>query len=69
MGTKLEDLPPSLRCTGTVKWFHVKKGYGFITLPDPDCHDVFVHWTDIIKNNPSKRQRSVGDGELVTNLI
>jgi CspA family cold shock protein len=30
---------------GTVKWFHRKKGYGFITSEKGD--DVFVHYTTI----------------------
>ncbi|KAL7676869.1 hypothetical protein ACOME3_003115 [Neoechinorhynchus agilis] len=67
---------PSLRkpmmaraVTGRVKWFNVKRGYGFVNRDDTH-EDVFIHQTSIIRNNPNKYLRSVGDNEpLVFDVV
>uniref|UniRef100_H0XNG5 CSD domain-containing protein n=1 Tax=Otolemur garnettii TaxID=30611 RepID=H0XNG5_OTOGA len=48
---------------GTVKWFSVRNGYGFINRNDTK-EDVFVHQT-AIKINPRKYLYSVGDGKTM----
>lgn len=45
--------------TGNVKWFDVKKGFGFIV--GPDGQDVFVHFSTIQGNG----FKTLKDGELV----
>uniref|UniRef100_A0A8D0LCI3 Y-box binding protein 2 n=1 Tax=Sphenodon punctatus TaxID=8508 RepID=A0A8D0LCI3_SPHPU len=55
--------PPTTQVLGTVKWFNVRNGYGFInssaSLP------LWLPQTAIKRNNPRKFLRSVGDGEKV----
>ena len=44
---------------GTVKWFDVKKGYGFIT--DENGQDVFVHYSAI----DAEGYKSLKEGDYV----
>ena len=44
---------------GTVKWFNVKKGYGF--LSDAEGNDVFVHYSALQMDG----FKELKDGELV----
>jgi CspA family cold shock protein len=38
---------PGEQHTGTVRWYHVSRGYGFIR-PDVGGADVFVHFSAVI---------------------
>nr|XP_034364703.1 Y-box-binding protein 3-like [Arvicanthis niloticus] len=61
---ELEKKVLATKVLGTVKWFNVRNGYGFINRNDTK-EDVFIHQTAIKKNNPRKYLRSVGEGEIV----
>ena len=51
-------------CVGTVKWYSVRRGYGFINCHDTN-KDVFVHRTAIANRNSNKKHPSLRVGELV----
>lgn len=41
-----------VRIVGTVKWFDARKGYGFLLTPEGA--EVFVHYSQIISDQPYK---------------
>lgn len=47
--------------TGIVKWFNVKKGFGFI-VDDETGEDIFVHYSGIVSDGFKK----VTEGEKVS---
>ena len=49
--------------TGTVKWFNIKKGYGFITRDEGD--DIFVHY----RNLQGKGRRVISEGQRVSFVV
>lgn len=60
-GTEETDMPSEDddREVGTVKWFNVSKGFGFITRDNGD--DVFVHF----RNIRGRGHRSLAEGQKV----
>lgn len=63
--------------TGTVKWFNLKRGYGFI-IPDEGGQDIFVHisalqkagLTSLLENQRIKYVLAHSNGKIVAeNLI
>ncbi|MFN3235558.1 MAG: cold-shock protein [Pseudomonadales bacterium] len=62
-GGNASEVEDSSEETGTVKWFNVKKGYGFITRDSGE--DIFVHYRNI---NGSGR-RAISDGQRVKFIV
>lgn len=48
---------------GTVKWFNVRKGYGFITRDQGE--DIFVHF----RNLEGSGRKAVSDGQRVSFIV
>jgi CspA family cold shock protein len=53
----------SAKEAGTVKWFNIKKGFGFITRDGGD--DIFVHYRNIEGNG----RRAINEGQRVRFLV
>lgn len=53
----------SAKETGIVKWFNVKKGFGFITRDAGD--DIFVHYRNIEGNG----RRAIAEGDRVQFVV
>lgn len=53
-------VPSGPRVAGTIKWFNVSKGYGFITQEDGE--DVFVHYRSLRNQD----RYSIKEGMAVT---
>jgi CspA family cold shock protein len=53
-----------MRVAGTVKFFNVAKGFGFIT-PDDGSKDVFVHASAL----EAAGIRSLGEGDKITFIL
>jgi CspA family cold shock protein len=53
-----------MRIAGTVKFFNVAKGFGFIT-PDDGSKDVFVHASAL----EAAGIRSLGEGDKITFIV
>ncbi|HAK51313.1 MAG TPA: cold-shock protein [Gammaproteobacteria bacterium] len=57
------DIDGEERETGTVKWFNVNKGYGFITRDQGE--DIFVHY----RNIEGSGRRSINEGQRVSFVV
>jgi CspA family cold shock protein len=70
MSSNTDDVTPSERLIGRVKWFNNKAGYGFITVTDGDRSgsDIFIHHSAI--NVEDQQYKYLVQGEYVEfNLI
>jgi len=70
MSSNNDDVTPSERLIGRVKWFNNKAGYGFITVTDGERSgsDIFIHHSAISVEN--QQYKYLVQGEYVEfNLI
>ena len=65
MSSNKDDVTPSERLIGRVKWFNSKAGYGFITVTDGERSgtDIFVHHSVI--NVENQQYKYLVQGEYV----
>ncbi len=61
-------MSPPTTVAGTVKWYNVKRRFGFITRDDTQT-DIYVHSSDISTHTPRKAVPSLADGERVVFTI
>lgn len=62
-GTARDSAPAGQRARGTVKWFNVSKGFGFIVKEDGE--EIFVHFRSI----RGEGRRGLRDGQRVTFIV
>ena len=55
------------RESGTVKWFNVRKGYGFITRDQGD--DIFVHFRSLEDVDKKGGRKVIAEGERVSFVV
>jgi CspA family cold shock protein len=61
--TQFQSASDTSRDRGTVKWFNVSKGFGFITKDDGE--EIFVHFRSI----RGEGRRGLRDGQVVSFIV
>lgn len=50
----------SVKARGSIKWYNVDKGYGFI-IPDAGGKDIFLHCTNLVDRSVKR----IEEGQIV----
>jgi len=61
---EIESEPGALSLSGTLKWFDVTRGFGFLVADDPGIGDILVHFSVLQAHG----RRSLPEGARVTCL-
>lgn len=64
MSAPADQTPGGERIRGKVKWFNIRRGYGFIERADKK-DDIHVHFTGIKDPEDGKKFKTLGEGEDV----